>query len=147
MYKILLASDGSANSFRAAEKTAKIAAPLNAEVTVISVVHDMPFFGGHEALISRQAPTLRSDMEEIMAKATKDVLHKTEAFLKENGVKVVTKMEKGNPAEIIIKTAEEGDFDLIAIGSRGLGAMEEMLLGSVSHKVVQLAKTSVLIVK
>jgi nucleotide-binding universal stress UspA family protein len=86
-------------------------------------------------------------MDEIMEKTAKEVLHKTEAFLKEKGVKVVTRLGKGNPAEIIIETAAEGNFNLIVMGSRGLGGMKELLLGSVSHKVVQLAKTSVLIVK
>jgi nucleotide-binding universal stress UspA family protein len=147
MYKILLASDGSTNSFKAAEEVAKLAGSLNAEVTVISVVHEMPFFGGHEGLISRQAPTLQSSMNEIMEKTTKEVLQKTEAFLKEKGVKVVTKLGKGNPAEIIMETAAEGNFNLIVMGSRGLGGMKEMLLGSISNKVAHLAKTSVLIIK
>jgi nucleotide-binding universal stress UspA family protein len=54
---------------------------------------------------------------------------------------------RGQPAHAILEYAEEEGCDLIVMGSRGLGAIREFFLGSVSHNVVQNSKIPVLIVK
>lgn len=56
-------------------------------------------------------------------------------------------MLKGNPALAILDCATKNNCDLIVMGSRGMGAIKELMLGSVSHHVVQQAKIPVLIVK
>ncbi|NQU72224.1 MAG: universal stress protein, partial [Rhodospirillales bacterium] len=48
---------------------------------------------------------------------------------------------------VIIEYAEQHDIDMIVIGSRGLGDLKGMLLGSVSHKVAHLAECSCITVK
>lgn len=53
----------------------------------------------------------------------------------------------GNPATAILQFAHNKNCDLIIMGSRGLGALREWMLGSVSHHVVQKARIPVLIVK
>ncbi len=53
----------------------------------------------------------------------------------------------GSPASTIVNFADSEGCDLIVIGSRGLSAIKEFMLGSVSHNVVQQAKIPVLIVK
>ena len=53
----------------------------------------------------------------------------------------------GNPAEEIIKAASRQKADLIVMGAKGLGAIARFLLGSVSTRVVQHAKSSVLVVR
>ncbi|GGE49535.1 universal stress protein YxiE [Pullulanibacillus camelliae] len=53
----------------------------------------------------------------------------------------------GHPATLITAYAETHDCDLIIIGSRGLSGFKELMLGSVSHQVVQEAPCAVLIVK
>ncbi|WKT79177.1 universal stress protein [Lysinibacillus fusiformis] len=53
---------------------------------------------------------------------------------------------KGDPSHQILEYAKEHEQELIIIGSRGLSGMKELMLGSVSHKVAQLSKCSVLIV-
>lgn len=54
---------------------------------------------------------------------------------------------KGNPAEMLIEYAKNRDVDLIVMGSRGLGTFKQMVMGSVSHNVVQHAHCPVLIAK
>lgn len=54
---------------------------------------------------------------------------------------------EGEPASTILSYAEEMEADLLVLGSRGLGEWKELVLGSVSHHVVQLAQVPVLIVK
>lgn len=53
----------------------------------------------------------------------------------------------GNPATAILEYAHSNNCDFIIMGSRGLGAIREWMLGSVSHHVVQKARVPVLIVK
>jgi nucleotide-binding universal stress UspA family protein len=54
---------------------------------------------------------------------------------------------RGQPAHAILDYAQQNNCDLIVMGSRGLGAIREFFLGSVSHNVVQNSKIPVLIVK
>ncbi|MGI9387615.1 MAG: universal stress protein, partial [Methyloligellaceae bacterium] len=53
----------------------------------------------------------------------------------------------GNPTDEIVRFARENGFDLIVIGSRGVSDFRGLLLGSVSHKVVQLADCPCLVVR
>ena len=56
-------------------------------------------------------------------------------------------LAKGHPAKIILYTAKAEKVDLVVVGSRGLGGMKGVLLGSVSSAVVQNAKVPVLVSK
>ena len=135
MYKILLATDGSTNSFKAAEEASKLAGALQAEVTVISVIKDIP--------VARMPAEIYKTIEDN----TQSMLEKTRDFLKEKGIEAKILSYQGNPGNVICEVAEEGSYNLIVMGSSGLGSIEELFLGSVSNKVVHCAKTSVLIVK
>ena len=61
-------------------------------------------------------------------------------------INVLRKLLKGRAADKIVETANEGGFNLIVIGSRGLGGIKEFFLGSVSDRFVDEAKCPVLIV-
>jgi len=63
------------------------------------------------------------------------------------GVKAVTRLEHGQPADKLIQLAKDESFDLIVIGSRGLGSIARFFLGSVSDKVSHHATCSVLIAR
>ena len=62
-------------------------------------------------------------------------------------LQVTKELVEGRPADKIVETAKEGMFDLIVIGSRGLGGIKEFFLGSVSNRVADKAPCPVLIVK
>ena len=55
--------------------------------------------------------------------------------------------DTGSPAVVILDFAETNDIDLIVMGSRGLGVVKGVLLGSVSQYVVEQSKCPVLVVK
>ncbi len=61
--------------------------------------------------------------------------------------KVTTAVENGDPASVIVRQAKALQADLTILGSRGLGDVKGLLLGSVSHKVAHAAPGSVVIVK
>ena len=60
---------------------------------------------------------------------------------------VETVVGDGNPAEVIVDVARRKDVDLIVMGTRGLGSLEGVVLGSVAHKVNHLAEQTVITVK
>lgn len=138
MKKILAATDGSEYSFKAVNEAGKLAKVMGAALTVIAVVQDVVVYGGYESVYF--------DNENI-TKASEAVLRKTKEVMEQEGVAVETILGKGNAAEVINATAEEGGFDLIVMGSRGLGGINRLLLGSVSGRVANTSKVSVLIVK
>ena len=63
------------------------------------------------------------------------------------GVKAKMTMLKGNPSQEIIKYVNSEAIDQLVIGSRGLNTFQEMVLGSVSHKVMKHVNCPVTIVK
>ena len=60
---------------------------------------------------------------------------------------VKTMLAEGDPAAMIVDTADRENPDLLIMGSRGLSGIRELFMGSVSHKVSHSARCSVLIVK
>jgi len=60
---------------------------------------------------------------------------------------IETMVEEGDPATRILATAKNKDADLIVLGSRGLSDLEGLLMGSVSHKVSQMAECTCITVK
>ncbi|NMB41607.1 MAG: universal stress protein [Firmicutes bacterium] len=145
MFKILLAVDGSDNSFKAVNKTIKLAKSMDADVTALSVVQDIPFY--HEGMATEHLVLVQQNFQERAENAAKEVLEKVKDLFNKQGLEVNTVFKSGHPAELICQIAEEGRFDFIVMGSRGLGGVKELLLGSVSNRVAHCAKNSVLIVK
>ena len=67
--------------------------------------------------------------------------------LKDFGFKITARIEFGIPLKEILKAEQEEDISIIIIGSHGKSNVAEMLLGSVSEKVVRKCKKPVLVVK
>ena len=143
MKKILVATDGSEKSKHAMEEAASLAKAFDAEITVISVSQDTQFYIGDQTFGSGHMFVLQEDIE----KAVKQILKRASEFFAEKGLEVKTVLGKGYPADVICETAEEGEFDLIVLGSRGLGSIKGFILGSVSSRVAHHCKRNVLIVK
>ena len=136
--KILLATDGSENSLRAAEKAIGLAKIVNgAKVDVIYVV---------DGTTSKQDVLRNWDVLGIKDQREQK-LNNTERLAKEANVHYEVKFLRGEPAPTIIEYAKEQNMDLIIIGSRGLNSLQEMVLGSVSHKVTKRAHCPVMIIK
>ncbi|MRH44681.1 universal stress protein [Aquibacillus halophilus] len=136
--KILLASDGSEHSIRAAEKALTLANNNpNAEITVIYVVDG-----------SKSKTDVLHNWNSIdVDRSRKEKLILTEQKFKHANIKYETKIVHGEPGPSIVKYANENKMDVCVIGSRGLNSLQEMVLGSVSHKVAKRATCPVMIVK
>lgn len=136
---ILLAVDGSDHSLNAARTTSQLARTLNSAEVRIVVVYDavQPFLG--EPNFQTAVNTRLDEAQEIMRKAAEVV--------GDIPSEIHTELLAGDPAESIIGVANTHKNDLIVMGSRGLGRLAGLVLGSTSQKVVSHAPCPVLIVR
>lgn len=138
---ILVAYDGSELAQKALEQAVSLvrANPVT-QLTVLYAFH-LPSIVVGAAYYAGSAIADKEYYE--YAEETLDKARKVVAELPYTGVE----MREGFPIDTILETAEEKGCDLIVMGSRGLSGLKELVLGSVSHAVVQKAKMPVLIVK
>jgi nucleotide-binding universal stress UspA family protein len=78
------------------------------------------------------------------AKKSVDQVRKT---AEKEGLKIETLTPKGTPYEVVVKTAEKKDADLIVIGSHGRTGIARFLMGSVTERVIGHAECPVLVVR
>lgn len=139
MFKnILLAVDGSSHAERAAALAAEMMRCGGSQLIVVVAYDAVPTYLGEPNL--QAAITARiSEAESILEKAV--------SIIGDVGAPVKTEIMEGPPAEAILTVAETRQADLIVMGSRGLGRLAGLLLGSQSQKVVSHATCPVLIVR
>lgn len=139
--KILLATDGSENGLAAARFLASLGHQQPTEVTLLTVSY-LP-----ENLHSRTVANWYSEWQSMETSRIDQHHQEVEAILDPMPGKVQRLTMAGNPTHLILKTAEEMDSDLIVIGARGHGALERLLIGSVSDGVATHAPCSVVVVR
>jgi len=138
--KILVAVDGSEMSEKALEAGLHLAKEQKAEVTLVHVERNITIPVGLEG-------TTVDNIYESIQKEGENLLNDMKAKAEAEGIKAQIAYLQGDPAVQIVHLAEKENYQLIVIGSRGLGNIKEMMLGSVSHKVSQMSHCPVLIVK
>ena len=141
--KILVPTDGSAYALRAAEVAADLAHRYGAEVTLILA-------SDFQSIRTSPAPeAVKASIEQALHEANAAALAQTASPLEQAGVKVTTREIEGPPAIVISREAADGDYDLVVMGSRGLGlpADQRDFLGSVTERVLRLVPCPVLTVK
>lgn len=141
MRKLLLPADGSPSSLRAAGHAARL---LRGDA------------GGKVLLVNVQPPIMAWEISphvtaemvhRIHEKAGREALRIARAVLESAGVPCEEHLLVGEPAEIIAKLAAQEKADGIVMGTRGLGPVKGLVLGSVANKVIHLAEVPVTLVK
>lgn len=137
--RILLAVDGSEHGYKAAHTAADLARTMNSESLRIVVAYDPipPYLGD---------PNFQQAIDSRLNYA-KSVLQQAVEVVGDVPAEISTELIEGDPAESIIGVARTRDSHVIVMGSRGLGRLAGLLLGSTSQKVVSLAPCPVLIVR
>jgi nucleotide-binding universal stress UspA family protein len=140
--RILVPVDGSAPAMRAIEHAALLASRFGSEIILLHV---------RTRLGSAQIPTELSELariEHIEASEGAILQRAQEAILESAAVHAAAKgaqrvrmiSDVGPIADVIADRATSEGVDLIVLGQRGLGSLTGVLLGSVSQKVIHLAK-------
>jgi nucleotide-binding universal stress UspA family protein len=170
---ILVATDGSALGGKAVKTAAGLALKLDAAVNLVTIVgqgdvpRNMVKMLKVEHLIEEEStsevplgglsripvPAVKADLRAAQAAKVHQVMAKKildDASQQLEGAGLTrfdTHLENGNPANVILELAKQSGSDLIVVGSRGFGDLKSVIMGSVSHKVLQLAECPCLIVK
>ena len=146
MYKhILVPTDGSPLSNKAARAAARLAAATGARITAIYAIPPLaPPIGVDNFVYD---PGLNAEgYEASMRKYADKALKKVKAEAEANGVKCdAVSVIQGQPWEAIIKAAQSKKCDLIVMASHGRRGLQALLLGSETTKVLTHSKTPVLV--
>jgi len=140
MKKILIALDYDPTAQKVAEIGHAMAQAMKAEVILLHVISDPVYystteyspimgFNGYMNMDQFQPESIDGLMM-----ASKHYLDKTRHHLGDKSIKIL--VEKGNIAETILETAKNTDADIIAMGSHSRRWLEEILIGSVTEKVL-----------
>lgn len=142
--RILVALDGSPSSLAARDLVAGLGWPPGTEITLVTAV-DIPIIRAAKGMaadgdwITDARAGLRRQAEEALT-AMRDPLEG-------RGWAVDQRVVEGRPATAILSAATDLDADLVMVGSRGLGTIRSMLLGSVSAEIVRATDRSVLVAR
>jgi len=139
MFKnILLAVDGSQHSLKAANFAADMARLNQAKLCIVVVFDSVPTHLG-EPFFQHAVSVRLKEANTILEQAIKRVEDIPKG--------VITEVVEGPPAEAILEISKTRNNDLIVMGTRGLGRLSGLLLGSQSQKVVAHAQCPVLLVR
>jgi nucleotide-binding universal stress UspA family protein len=143
---VLLATDGSGESDRAARMAVELSRNLGSELHVIQVAPlPSPYASPESAVID---PRYRDKIRRRTKEEVDANLEKVVGRLMEVGGEVADAHAAiGRPDAEIVRHAEELAAGLIVLGSRGLGPLRRAVMGSVSTSVVRHAHSSVLVVR
>lgn len=138
--KVLVAIDSSEISNIVIKRSGQFAKVTDCDLTVLNVVEPLP--GSYAEMPGAIADFTRSKKEEA-----EEIVAKAQRTLKHYGVECKTQVGVGPVAAEIVEVAEEGNFDVVFVGSRGFGGIKRMLLGSVADDVIRHAHCSVTVVR
>jgi nucleotide-binding universal stress UspA family protein len=140
--RVLLAIDGSEQSIHATKAVMSLASV--SRLTILHVI-DLP-----RLTFSMLGPEIAHDLskvaEEALRKDGEQALTRAKSLLSGKVEPLEIRLEEGSPAELILSVAQETHPDLILMGARGRGQVEELFLGSVSQRILTHAACPVLII-
>lgn len=134
--KILICTDGSSCADKAFVLGENIASAMSCEATLLYVTPKLS--KPYREFVEREGKAGQSEVEATLDKCKKS--------LEDAKVKTEIKIREGDPANQILKESEEGEYEMLIVGSRGVG-LTTLFYGSVSNKVLKHASIPVLLVK
>ena len=148
--KILATTDGSDHGTKAVELASELAGKYGAKLVLVHVIQHgrvpepVQKMLEAEHLVEPHQPASLRAFEAL----GEHILGTAKRLARDRGVKDVQEViEHGDPAHRILACADREKADMIVVGSRGLSELKGMLMGSVSYKLIQLAKCTCIAVK
>ena len=142
MSKVLVPFDGSKSALRALQYAIKLAKQNRLLSIHVVYAHEEPLvYGEIEVYVPREK------MAQLQRRHGNDVLAVAEKHLKKAAVPYTMEILVGHFAEVIAARASTLRCDSIVMGTRGMTAISNLVMGSVATKIVHLAKVPVTLVK
>ena len=138
--KILVPVDGSDNSYKALEAALVLSEKLGSNISVVNVMEQVP-------ITHIESEKLLNELLEAYKKENQEILSKCSDIAHQKGITIKTVLLQGNPAPVILDYSKKENFDLVIMGSRGMGKFKELILGSVSSKIVHHSPCAIMIIK
>jgi nucleotide-binding universal stress UspA family protein len=139
MKKILVTTDGSADSDKAIDMAIEVAKKDGAEIIVLNVAEDYCPIG----LAEMDCDTIR----EIVMKESKGIMSAALEKFKAAGITARGIIERGRPADTIIEVIKREKVDEVIMASHGKHGAKKIVMGSVTARVVEWAPCPVTVVK
>lgn len=136
---VAVGTDGSATASKALEAAVEIAQRFDAKLVVLSA-----FQGTDDRPRGVDTGSVELQWEFDNDARVREMLSRTEQELRGRKIDCATLVDEGDPAEVLVRLAEECGADLLVIGNRG---MHRRVLGSVPNTVTHKATCSVYVVK
>lgn len=146
--KILVPLDGSKHADKALDWALDVGEKYCASIKLLTVIPFLETFTTGAYSRPGKIPLFGltpEEMRELGENMLKEALNR--AKRSNPSLELSILVLEGRPSDRIIETSKEGEYDLIVMGSRGIGGAKEFFLGSVSDRVACEAKTTVVIVK
>jgi nucleotide-binding universal stress UspA family protein len=142
--RIVVGTDGSETAGEAVRQAVDLAKMAGAQISIVSAYAPLS-----ERQVKEEQSAAPADVQhEIGPRENVNlVLNAAAAAAKAEGIEIQTHPVEGDPAEAILKVAEETKADLIVVGNKGMTGARRFLLGSVPNKVSHHAPCSVIIVR
>jgi nucleotide-binding universal stress UspA family protein len=142
--KILVAFDGSESALRAVRHVATLNDLVKPHVHLLHARDPLHL---KDAVLVKDLPKVIEQIQQAHLDSGMEALRPASAILKDAGVACDPHVVIGDAAQTIVDTAAKQGCDLIVMGTRGLGTLQSLVLGSVANKVVYLAGVPVMLVK
>jgi nucleotide-binding universal stress UspA family protein len=140
MQKILVPCDGSDNALRAVRHAAVFARMVPGVQLELLNVRD-------PALLREHGSLSHQEVERLQADEAGRVLHPAREILDAAGVPYQVRCRAGSPANEIAQQVHETPCDAVIMGTRGLGPIASLMIGSVAMRVIHLVDVPVTLVK
>jgi len=143
--KILAPIDGSKHSRKSLEFACKFACMYGAKLIVLHVLHESP--GSDTLTLGSASVTIEASQDDLDTAAAGLFEAAREVAEAAGCTDVATVAMGGHPAQKILQYASKHEVDIIVTGSRGLSDLKGLLLGSVSHRINNLADCTCITVR
>ena len=144
---ILIPLDGNPEHEHVIPIAAELAPIFSAAVHLVTAVHTRGTLSGERAATSRLLPGTTSALLDLAYQRAGDRLKRPMALLQHAGVSVTTHIQRGDPAQVIARTAEEIKADLIVLGTHGKAGMEAFWEGSITPQIARQTQVPMLLVR
>jgi nucleotide-binding universal stress UspA family protein len=141
---VAVGTDGSETAEEAVRQAADIARRYGAKLVLLSAFTAPGGFAAYAGIPASGSSAAYAGWASSSQAQVGEILERSEAALRQDGIECETRSAEGDPADVLVRLAEQCGADLLVVGNKG---MKRRVLGSVPNTVTHKADCSVMVVK